>query len=407
LKRDPPFNNVTFLTFVTVLMHAGDPALIDFIRDTIRHRGPLPFVWFMEQALYHPEHGYYSSDRCAIGRGGDYITSVSAGPLFGKMLAAQFAEIWEKLDCPNDFTVVEQGAHHGEFAFDVLETLRDQRPEFFSVLRYRIIEPFPILRARQAGVLRSFADKTEWQASVKETEPFCGVHFSNELLDAMPVHLLRAAGDPAAREWRERFVERTSCGFTLVERPLSDARLPAQLTKIPAAPPGDYETEINLAALEWIEAIAHKLLRGVVLVADYGHVRWEFYSAARTAGTLQCYAQHRVVPSPLEGVGETDITAHVEWTSLAERAEECGLRVAGFADQHHFLTGLLASDPLLAGTATAQSRALQTILHPEILGSKFQFLALTKDVSAQFALSGFKFGRDPFARLALRPPEDA
>ncbi len=111
----------------------------------------------MEQALYHPVHGYYSSGRCAIGRRGDYFTSVSVGPLFGKMLAAQFAEIWRALDRPNDFVIVEQGAHHGEFATDVLEALRDSSPEFFATLRYRIVEPFPILRQRQQGVLRQFA----------------------------------------------------------------------------------------------------------------------------------------------------------------------------------------------------------------------------------------------------------
>jgi SAM-dependent MidA family methyltransferase len=388
-------------------MHTGDPALINFIHETIRRRGPVPFAWFMEQALYHPEHGYYSSGRCAIGRRGDYVTSVSAGPLFGKMLAAQFAEIWEVLERPDDFVIVEQGAHHGEFAFDVLEAMRDQRPEFFSALRYRIIEPFPILRDRQAGVLRPFADKVEWHASVEEMEPFCGVHFSNELLDAMPVHLLKAAGDAEAREWRERFVERTSCGLTFVDHPVSNASLQARLAKIPPAPPGDYETEINLAALDWIEALARKLIRGFALAADYGHNRQAFYAPERTAGTLQSYARQRVVASPLEEVGATDITAHVEWTSVAERAEESGLRLAGFTDQHHFLTGLLATDPLLAETATAHTRALQTLLHPEILGTKFQFLALTKGVSPPIDLGGFKFARDPQARLAVGRPQDA
>ena len=191
------------------------------IRELIRREGPIPFARFMEQALYHPEHGYYSSDRCAIGRRGDYFTSVSVGPLFGQMLAAQFAEIWEMLERPNDFVIVEQGAHHGEFATDVLEAVRTRSPDFFAALRYRIIEPFPVVRRRQEGVLGSFAEKTEWRGSLEEMEPFCGVHFSNELLDALPVHLLIAAGPAGARRWHERFVERTSCGFAFVDRPLS------------------------------------------------------------------------------------------------------------------------------------------------------------------------------------------
>ena len=131
-----------------------NPSLIAFLRDQIRREGPMPFPRFMEQALYHPAHGYYSSDRCAIGRRGDYFTSVSVGPLFGKMLAGQFAEIWRGLGRPNDFVIVEQGAHHGEFATDVLESLRDGSPELFATLRYRIVEPFAILRQRQQGVDR-------------------------------------------------------------------------------------------------------------------------------------------------------------------------------------------------------------------------------------------------------------
>jgi SAM-dependent MidA family methyltransferase len=318
------------------------------------------------------------------------------------MLASQFAEIWERLDRPNDFVIVEQGAHHGEFATDVLEELRARRPPCFAVLRYRIVEPFAVLRERQAGVLRQFAEKVEWCASIEEMKPFCGVHFSNELLDAMPVHLLKAAGKPGAREWRERCVERTSCGFAFIDCPISNARLQARLAKIPSATPGHYETEINLASLDWIEQLARKLRRGVVLAVDYGHARDEFYSPERNAGTLQCYSQHQVAPSPLEEPGTIDITAHVEWTSLAERAEECGLRVAGFTDQHHFLTGLMTADPLVEKTATANPRALQTLIHPEMLGTKFQFLALAKELASAGSLGGFQFARD--ARSGLRMP---
>jgi SAM-dependent MidA family methyltransferase len=382
-------------------MDDGDLELIQIIRDGLRGRGTAPFAWFMEQALYHPEHGYYGSGRCAIGRRGDYFTSVSVGPLFGKLMAGQFAEIWEALDRPDDFVIIEQGAHHGEFAIDVLKALHEKEPEFFAVLRYRIVEPFPVLRRRQREALRPFIEKVEWAASVDEMERFCGVHFSNELLDAMPVHLLRAAGKGEARSWHERYVERTSCGFTFVDRPVSDARLRERLAKIPPPPPERYETEINLAALDWINALAGKLLRGVVLVADYGLAREAFYAPSRRTGTLQCYAEHRVLPSLFERIGSSDMTTHVEWTSLAERAEECGLRIAGFTDQHHFLTGLLSSHPALASAGAEKSRALQTLIHPEFLGTKFQFLALAKEVSSANSLGGFKFARDARTGLGL------
>ena len=385
-------------------LKVSDQSLILSIRDLIRNEGPISFARFMEQALYHPAHGYYSSGRCTIGRRGDYFTSVSVGPLFGEMLAAQFAEIWRWLDCPNDFVIVEQGAHHGEFATDVLETLRDSSPELFATLRYRIVEPFPILRQRQQGVLRRFAGTTEWSASLDGMEPFSGVHFSNELVDAMPVHLIVAAGAPERREWHERLVEQTSCGVTFVQQSISDPRLQIEVAKIPPPPEGPYETEINLAALDWIDALAPKLVRGVVLVVDYGFPRQDFYAPGRRTGTLQCYSGHRTLSSPLEDVGESDITSHVEWTSLAERAEERSLNLAGFTDQHHFLTGLLLSCPDLASAVAEKSRALQTLLHPEFLGTKFQFLALTKEFPAAEPLGGFKFARDGRQVLGLSKP---
>ena len=141
----------------------------------------------MQQALYHPEHGYYSSGRCAIGRKGDYFTNVSVGPLFGQLLASQFSEIWERLGKMNDFVIVEQGAHDGQFARDVLEFVQKRLPEFFDALRYRILEPFPILEQQQRRRLEAFGDKVKWPDA---PEPFTGVHFSNELLDAMPVRLI-------------------------------------------------------------------------------------------------------------------------------------------------------------------------------------------------------------------------
>src|ERR1700674_1904129 len=171
-------------------MLTGDQGLTDFIRRTIRQTGPVTFAWFMEQALYHPVHGYYSSGRCGIGRRGDYFTSVSVGPLFGRLLAAQFAEMWERLGKIDNFVIVEQGAHHGDFARDVLDAARSRFPEIFSALRYRIVEPFPPLQDRQSQTLSEFGDRVRWRRSLDELEPFVGLHFSNELLDAFPAHLL-------------------------------------------------------------------------------------------------------------------------------------------------------------------------------------------------------------------------
>jgi len=382
-------------------MLTGDQALTDFIRRTIRQTGPVSFAWFMEQALYHPELGYYSSGRCGIGRQGDYFTNVSVGPLFGRLLAAQSAEMWEALDRPGDFVIVEQGAHQGGFARDVLVALRERAPEFFSTLRYWIIEPFQILRERQTEALRDFREKLTWKKSLIDLEPFCGVHFSNELLDAMPVHLLSKVADA---DWQERRVAESGDGLGFVPGAITDAELGRHLEKIPRHRGGSYETEVNLAVLKWMDQLAPKLARGYVLAVDYGYSRDEYYAPERSSGTLQCYSNHRILPSPLTEIGHSDITAHVDWTSLAERAETRGLSVAGFTDQHHFMTGVVTA--LLPGqfgenADPATRRALQTLLHPEFLGTTFQFLALTKNVPPSIQLSGFKFARDPRVTLGL------
>jgi SAM-dependent MidA family methyltransferase len=338
--------------------------LVESIRGTIRAQGPQSFAWFMQQALYHPEHGYYSSGRCAIGRKGDYFTNVSVGPLFGQLLASQFFEIWERLGKVNDFVIVEQGAHDGQFAQDVLEFVQKRLPEFFGALRYRILEPFPILEEQQRRRLEAFGDKVEWRSS---PESFTGVHFSNELLDAMPVRLIR--------DGTEKLVGLDGDKFVFVER-LVD------------------KTMFNQAALEYIDEIAANLQRGYVIAIDYGFLDEEFER------TVQVRARHRNLDSPFEQIGDADITMSVHWRSIIERAQANGLRVAGFTDQHHFLTGIISESEsgdrgqsLLADSRKAK-RELQTLFHPEMLGRGFQVLALAKSVRPKTnPLAGFKFAR--------------
>ena len=380
------------------LLQSGGTPLSQHIRETIRSRGPVTFAWFMEQALYHAAHGYYSSGRAAIGRKGDYFTSVSVGPLFGRLLAAQFAEIWERFGRPNEFTIVEQGAHGGEFARDVLQSVRDTEPAFVAALRYTIVEPFGQLREQQTATLTAFREQIDWRASLEELSPFDGLHFSNELVDSMPVHVVKWTGE----EWLERHVAVKGERFEFVDLPLSTAELAEHLRAIDWPLPAGYTSEANLAALRWIEAVASKLERGYVVAVDYGFARDEFYAPHRTAGTLRSYGHHKTLPNPLLAPGTADITSHVEWTSLAARGVSSGLQIAGFTDQHHFLTGLLTDKlarELERDPKTA--RALQTLLHPGFLGMKFQFLVLSKHVDQTTQLSGLRFARDGNATLGL------
>ncbi len=353
-------------------MNTGNADLIRIIRGQVEKQGPVSFAWFMQQALYHPEHGYYSSGRCAIGRKGDYFTNVSVGPLFGQLLASQFSEVWERLGNMNDFVIVEQGAHDGQFALDVLEFVKKRLPEFFDALRYRILEPFPILGEQQRRMLEEFGNKVEWRESL---EPFTGVHFSNELLDAMPVRLISKG--------TEKLVGLDGDKFVFVERPVD-------------------KTMFNQAALESIDQIAANLQRGYVIAIDYGFLDEEFER------TVEVRARHRNLDSPFDSIGEADITMSVDWKSIVERAQANGLRVAGFTDQHHFLTGIISQfgrggSPEPPAGDWGQSplpdsrkakRELQTLLHPEMLGRAFQVLALAKNVGLETnSLAGFKFAR--------------
>ena len=355
----------------------GNPALIQIIRDQIENNGPQSFAWFMQQALYHPEHGYYSSGRCQIGRKGDYFTNVSVGPLFGQLLASQFSEIWDRLGKMNDFVIVEQGAHDGQFALDVLEFVQKRIPEFFDALRYRILEPFPILEQQQRRKLEAFEDKVQWLDSL---ESFTGVHFSNELLDAMPVRLIRNG--------MEKLVGLDGDQFVFVERPVN-------------------KTIFNQAALEFIDQIAANLQRGYVIAIDYGFLDDQFER------DVQVRARHLNLDSSFEQIGHADITMFVHWASIVQRAQANGLRVAGFTDQHHFLTGIISqlesgepSQSVLADSPKAK-RELQTLLHPEMLGRAFQVLALEKNVGRKTnLLAGFKFAAESRSSLRLTDSVD-
>jgi SAM-dependent MidA family methyltransferase len=334
------------------------------IRDEIRRNGPISFARFMECVLYHPQLGYYSTGRAAIGRGGDYFTNVSVGPIFGTLLAAQFIEIWERLGQIDNFVIVEQGAYDGQFAHDALSAIRKSAPKMFETVRYQIVEPFPVLQDRQSEKLRDFGKKISWQESLSELDPFIGVHFSNELLDSMPLNL------------RCKAVGLDGDQFVFVESPDS------------------MDAKPNESQLDWVDTVAAKLRRGFVIVFDYGFSGNEFREV------IQTRAQHRLLDSPFEQIGEADISVHINWTDIAERAEATGLRVVDFTDQHHFITGIISTWPeFFGGSGRAKTtRELQTLLHPEMLGRAFQVLCLAKDVGKNSegvaeSLSGFRFSR--------------
>jgi len=358
------------------------------LREEITQRGPIPFRDYMERALYDPEHGYYGSGRARVGRGGDFFTNVSVGPLFGRLLARQFAEMWLRLGQPADFVIVEQGAHRGDFAADVLGALRELAPDCLAATTFWIVEPLATLRKAQHEKLAAWAGtQVRWAESLAGLPPFTGVHFSNELPDAFPVHRVarRAEG------WRERAVDFDGTRFVFVDAPLSANALKPALARLPAVPEG-YETEINLAAPAWIAEVAARLQRGFILAVDYGYTRAEYYRPERNQGTLSAYAGHQREPDPLARPGEIDLTAHVDFTSLAEAGIAGGLTLSGFTDQHHFMVGL-GQLHFTGDTASPQEiRAFKTLMHPSLMGRSFHALCLTRGAE-EAGLSGFRYGQ--------------
>lgn len=377
--------------------------LTEAVRSEIASLGPMPFDRFMELALYDSAEGYYGSGRGAIGRHGDYMTSVSVGSLFGQLLAGQFEAMWTQLGEPPVFTLVEQGADSGDFAHDVLTAAVHASHGFWSALRYLIVEPFFANSERQRARLAEFDEKVAWHESITELPEFTGAHFSNELLDAMPVHLVAYRGGI----WRERYVAQGGAGgeppFSWTDGPLSSPALEAAVRQIPAVE--GYETEINLAAPEWIKTLGARLQRGYVLVADYGFSRSDFFHPGRTRGTLSCYRKHQRSEDPLAFIGDQDITSHVEFTTLAESAERAGMELAGFTDQHHFMAALgkyVFPDTVGSMTPERQRtmRAFATLMHPSLMGRGFQFLALAKN--APRTVRGFELASEPRKALGLK-----
>jgi SAM-dependent MidA family methyltransferase len=315
----------------------------------------ITFADFMEMALYHPTLGYYCAPHSVIGPEGDFITSPHMGHDFGEVLAEQFADMWQALGEPNPFTLVEMGAGQGLVAADVLEKLRSHHPTCFACLQYIVIEASAALKAEQQKRLSHWqAEGVQLSWQTLETLPaqsVVGCVFSNELVDAFPVHWVERHN----QTWQEMWVSTGEQGFTPVLAELSTPRLQSYLNQTEnqtgidfASHPDGYRSEINLAALDWIKAVSERLARGYVLTIDYGYTAARYYSAARSQGTLQCYYRHAHHDDPFVYVGEQDITAHVDFTALEKYGEKVGLQKLGFTQQGLFLMALGLSDRLAA-----------------------------------------------------------
>jgi len=320
----------------------------------------------MEMALYCPKIGYYEREDSVLGRTGDFYTSVSVGPVFGELLARQFAEWLEKMPT-TEHTLIEAGAHDGQLAGDILTWLGEVRPDL--PVEYWIVEPSERRRAWQESKLDVFAGKVTWFASLDALPSYVsGVIFSNELLDAMPVHIL---------QWRDgRWVELRVAlkGDALAWQATeltTDPGHPEIPSELAAVLPDGFQIEVSPAARNWWRSAAAKLQRGKLITIDYGLEQDELFAPQRQHGTIRAYYRHHLTDDLLARPGEQDLTAHVNFTDIKRTGEETGLKTESVVGQSKFLTDIAAT---VSNWSSERVRQFQTLTHPEHLGRAFKVL---------------------------------
>lgn len=364
----------------------SNPALCDAIARRIaespQHR--ITFAEYMELVLYHPQHGYYATNAVKIGSSGDFFTSPHLGNDFGELLAEQFAQMWEILQKPELFTLVEMGAGQGILAADVLRYIQAHYPDFFKTLDYTIVEKSTALRKEQQQRLQGLP--LRW-CNMEEIPPasITGCCFSNELVDALPVHQITLHQG----QLQEIYVTtpggqgNTHSASPHLSNTLSERKF-VEVIGEPSTPQlakyfdlvginlaqseyrDLYRSEVNLAALDWLSTVAEWLRRGYLLTIDYGYPASRYYSPTRSGGTLQCYYRHQHHDNPYINIGRQDITAHVDFTALERWGEICGLHQLGFTQQGLFLMALGLGERIAAlstdGQAIVEAQGLRVLL---------------------------------------------
>ena len=402
--------------------------LRQLIVQEIRQRGPIPFSRYMELCLYHPELGYYSRSANQFGKAGDFYTSSDMHAVFGRLLARQFDEMWRVLDSPKHIEILELGPGRGLFAQDVLDWSEKKFPDFFRALHYSLVECSPALRERlqltlerhlnagKASLANDAYDpstlSSRAERSRSRSERLRGVEgpcvplqavrgipdapliiFANEFFDALPVEILSSQGTLRIGERNEHLAE------TWV--PPSPEELEF-VDRYSVHPEASERIEVPLAAQHTMAEMAGLVERGFILAIDYGYTRQE-QLAGRHRGTLATYRQHSESGNPYEAPGEQDITAHVNFTALADAATRQGMTVQPLLTQSQFLLGIGEQTQfadVFEECRLPQERAkvalqLKHLITPEGMGETFHVMLASKGVAQDklAGLSGLNFGR--------------
>ena len=354
---------------------AAKTKLAEMILDRIRKNGEITFASFMDAALYEPELGYYTSPGRKVGAEGDFYTSMNVHSAFGRMIAKEICRFWELLGSPARFTIAEAGAGGGQLAQDILDAVSELNETLYGALIYRLIEKEPTLKQAQAERLARHADRLAWSSPEELAAGglrFTGCVISNELFDAMPVHIV----EMTEAGLKEVYVGAADDGgFCERVAPPSTPELAAYLERHQVRLMPGQRAEINLAAQAWLAGAAAVLERGFVLTIDYGYLAEELYAPERRNGTLLCYYRHSTNDDPYLQVGE----------------------------QYRFLLGTGLVDELIRLEAQARTEqeklkhrlALKKLMLPEGgMGDPFKVLIQAKGVEHPQLLCMRKWGMD-------------
>jgi SAM-dependent MidA family methyltransferase len=375
----------------------SDTPLKSLLLDTLRRAGAITFEHYMALCLYHPAHGYYTQGRDRTGVEGDYFTSPDLHPIFARLVARQAAELWDILGRPAPFSWVEMGAGRGLLAQDFLAWVKSVLPDFAAALEYVTIEPAPRqgARLRERLAEKGLGGTVRWLENLEQLSPITGCFFSNELVDAFPVAVVTRAGG----HLREVYV--AARGDELCEElgPISNPAIAAAIARYANQLEEGCRVEVNLTATQWMRTVAEKLIRGFVITVDYGDLAKYLHTEDRPQGTLLAYHRHWPSENVFSAPGQTDLTAHVNFSALIDAGKDAGLQFTGFTSQQRFLLALGEAnqfadlyEPGASELENLKARLkLKRLIHPEGMGNVFKVLVQHRGIASP-RLTGLKHG---------------
>jgi SAM-dependent MidA family methyltransferase len=366
----------------------NETTLKNILTQRIQQNGRMNFADFMTACLYEPGLGYYTSPGRKVGAEGDFYTSISVHAAFGRVIAREIAQMWRCMGSPDAFTLVECGAGNGRLACDILDYLAERESKMYAAIDLVLVEREPSLEAAQMEMLYTHCEKSSWLSPETFSSgkfSFSGCLYSNELIDALPVHRIVMTED----NLQELYVTLKDDDFIEELGAPSTAEINEYLKRISVVLHPGQQAEINLAAPAWLSSAAGALQCGFILTVDYGFPAVELFAPHRTKGTLLCYYRHQTEENPYIRLGQQDITAHVDFTTLMAYGEQVGLRTEWFGEQYRFLlaAGLVEEiEEFERSDATSEEKlklrlALKKLIMPEGgMGDTFRMLVQSKGV---------------------------